>query len=65
MYRARQSIGSDSWIVEKEFPCINGLNTWFTIVFIEEATDQELGYTEGAFPSAKDRAKLIAAKLNT
>ena len=61
--RARKSQYSDNWEVEEEFPCINGLSAWFVIATVEDADESAMGYTDGAFGSAEDRAKRIAAAL--
>lgn len=63
-YRAVKSNFNDSWNIETEFPCINGLSAWFTIAVCHEADPSELGYTDGAFGSAEERANKIVAALN-
>lgn len=61
---ATKSRFTDSWLVEQEFTCINGLRAWFVIATIDEADAAEMGYTEGAFGTAEERAKRIAEALN-
>lgn len=62
--RASKSRFSDKWHIEERFPCINGLSAWFVIATVDEADEAEIGYTDGAFGSAEDRANRIAAALN-
>lgn len=64
-YRAEKSRFNDSWNIERQFPCINGLTAWFTVAVVHESDESELGYTEGAFGTAEERAKLIVDALNT
>jgi hypothetical protein len=62
--RATKSAHSDTWHIEQEFMCINGLRAWFVIATVDEAEEAEMGYTEGAFGTAEDRAKRIADALS-
>lgn len=61
--RARKSDYCEDWHVEQEFPCINGLRCWFVIATAEESCPVSMGYTDGAFGSAEDRANKIVAGL--
>lgn len=66
MYRAKPaafSLGED-WVVELEIPCINGLSAWFEICRVHEASAEEMGYTDGAFGTAEERAIRIVEALN-
>lgn len=63
-YRAIKSLFSESWDVEREYSCINGLSAWFNICTCDEYGAAEIGYTDGAVMSAQDRAERIAAALN-
>jgi len=54
----------DTWTVEKEFPCINGLSCWFVICTVDEPSLEEYEITDGAMISAKERAEWIAKVLN-
>ena len=54
----------DAWTVENEYPCINGLSCWFIICIVDEPSEQEYGYTDGAILPAKERAEWIAKVLN-
>lgn len=58
--RARKSDHSEDWYVEREIPCINGLSAWFIICTAEEADDSSMGYTDGDFGTAEERANQIA-----
>lgn len=62
--RARKSSYSGTWFVEQQFLCINGLAAWFAIATVEEADEQSMGYTDGAFGSAEDRAERIVKALS-
>jgi len=70
MYRATPNLysfgnGTDlGWVVQQEICCINGLHAWFTICNVAPADIAELGYTEGYFGKAEERAKKIADALN-
>lgn len=64
-YRAQKAMFGDSWVVERQFACINGLSAWFAIVTVDEPSEAETGYTEGAFGSAQERAEQIATALNS
>jgi hypothetical protein len=67
MYVAKHNIWSypgNGWTVEKEYPCINGLKCWFVICTIDEPSEAEVGYTDGAMQPAKERAEWIAKVLN-
>lgn len=64
-YRAEKSRYNDSWTIQRQYPCINGLSAWFVVAVVHEADDAEIGYTEGAFGSAEERAKTIVDALNT
>lgn len=62
--RAAESVfNPGKWHVEQEFACINGLAGWFIVASCEEADAAEIGYTDGNFGSAEDRAKAIACAL--
>lgn len=63
VYRAEKSRFNDSWNIERQFPCINGLSAWFVVAVVHEADEAELGYTEGAFGTAEARARHIAGVL--
>lgn len=63
-FRTEKSRFNDSWSIERQFPCINGLSAWFTIAVVHEADEADLGYTDGAFGSAQQRAEQIARALN-
>ena len=63
MIRARKSEFSDSWLVEQEIPCINGLAAWFEIAVCHQTSEIEMGYTDGKHGTAEDRAKMIATLL--
>ena len=60
----RQSALNGTYVVERCIPCINGLSAWFTVCVVHEADETEMGYTDGAFGSALDRANAIANALN-
>ena len=62
--KAEKSRFNDSWNIEQEFPCINGLSAWFVIAVVHEADEAEIGYTDGAFGTAEERAKRIVEALN-
>ena len=62
--RAVKSMFSDSWSIEQEFACINGLSAWFQIAEVPEADEQSMGYTDGHFGTAEDRANRIVEALN-
>lgn len=61
--RARKSDFSNDWHVEQEFMCINGLASWFSIAYVVEADEQSMGYTDGHFGTAEERATRIAKAL--
>jgi hypothetical protein len=63
-YRARKSDFSESWNIERAYPCINGLSAWFQVAEVREADEWDVGYTEGAFGSGEERARQIANALN-
>ena len=63
-YRARKDEFNDSWVVEREIPCINGLTAWFEIAVCHQTSEAEMGYTDGAHGTAEDRATAIAAVFN-
>lgn len=62
--RARKSDYCADWHVEQEIPCINGLSAWFVIATAEEADEASMGYTDGAFGTAEERAHRIVASLS-
>lgn len=64
MFRARKSAFNDSWLVEQEIPCINGLSAWFEIAVCHQTSEAEMGYTDGKHGTARDRAVFIVAALN-
>ena len=64
MYRAEKAMYSEDWIISKQYSCINGLSAWFEIARICETSEAELGYTEGAIGTSKERAEWIAKVLN-
>lgn len=61
--RARKSDYCEDWHIEQEIPCINGLRCWFVVATAEESCSASMGYTDGAFGSAEDRANKIVAGL--
>jgi len=61
--RARKSDYCEDWHVEQEIPCINGLSAWFVIATAEEADEASMGYTDGIFGTAEDRARRIVDAL--
>lgn len=63
-YRARKSVFNDSWNIERQYPCINGLSAWFQVAVVYEADEAEMGCTDGAFGFAEERAKVIVDALN-
>lgn len=63
-YRARKGHFDGDWIVEREIGCINGLAAWLQISTVYEASEAEMGYTDGAIGSAQERAEKIAVALN-
>ena len=62
-FTARMAVGG-SYCVERLLPCVNGLSAWFVIAMVAPADESELGYTEGEFGSAEQRATLIVDALN-
>ncbi len=64
IYRAQKAMYGNHWVVQRQFPCVNGLYAWFDICMVDEASEEELGYTEGAFGTAEERANIIASSLN-
>ena len=64
MIRAIKSRFNDSWNIEQEFSCINGLSAWFQIAVVFEADEQSMGYTDGEFGTAEERANRIVEALN-
>jgi hypothetical protein len=63
-YRAEKSRFNDSWNIERQYPCINGLSAWFQVAVVHEADESEIGYTDGAFGSAEERATFLVNALN-
>lgn len=63
MIRVRKLSHSNDWIIEQQFPCINGLTAWFQIATVEEADEASMGYTNGAFGTAEERANMIVDAL--
>lgn len=63
-YRAEKSHYNDSWNIQRQYPCINGLSAWFQVAVVHEADEAEMGYTDGAFGTAEDRAKMLVDALN-
>lgn len=64
LYRAEKSRFNDSWSIEREYACINGLSCWFQVAVVNEADEAEMGYTDGEFGSAQERAEKITKALN-
>lgn len=60
----KQSSLSADYVVEREIPCINGLSAWFTVCVVPQADEAALGYTDGEYGSALERANEIAAALS-
>lgn len=64
MYVAKPAMFGTSWNIETQYSCINGLSAWFVICTIDEPSDAEIGYTDGAILSVKERAEWIVKVLN-
>lgn len=62
-YICREGFGG-WWLIETQYACINGLSAWFVIASVAPAEEAEMGYTDGAFGDAEDRAKMIVTRLN-
>lgn len=62
--RAVKSRYSDNWHIEQEFFCINGLRAWFVIAIVEPEDEASMGYTDGAFGTAEERANCLASALS-
>lgn len=53
----------DLWYIEQEFMCVNGLRAWFVIATVDGSDEASMGYTDGAFGTAEERANRIAKAL--
>lgn len=60
----RFSAIDDSWTVETQYLCTNGLICWFVICIVDNPSEQERVYIDGAILPAKERAEWIAKILN-
>lgn len=59
----RASDRNRGWVIEREFPCINGLHAWFSLIYVYAPDEADEGMSEGRFNYGAQRAnaRLAAA----